>query len=599
MPSKRAAFGESLRMRMLVFFLIITLVSVAVLSTSFFVLTSGIIRENSNRLLVDLIRQIASDADDLFADAQRTLEMVANDPKIQQVLRAPYPPAVAERYSLELEVDNQLSFVHSYMKDIFGIYIIGANGMAYKSNFLSGKEGAWTQTSWYAEILRDEGTVWIGPHDGAFTVQTIEQPIITCGQSITDKATGRSLGVVLVDIEVETIRELLKGNLGGRGYIGLLDRRGNLVCGDGSLQAKRAEQAELAELAATVGRSSAEGSALGGAPGSRVGPYLTYSRPLETNSWTTFGVIPKKELTRDMGSITMLIALLFTGICLLDLLAALYFTAKLTNPLKKLMLLMKRVETGDFQVKLDLTSRDEIGHLAESFNLMVQRLDDSVRQLFANQQKLRKAQLTALQAQINPHFLYNTLDSVCWLAREDKKGEIVSTVTALTKLLRIGLSKGDEIISIREEVEHVRNYLIIQKMRYGSILDYSIQVPSELEEFRIVKLVLQPLVENALYHGIKNKSSPGVVDIRAEANNGAIVFRVSDTGIGMTPERVRALTQTLADPEGRSEGFGLRNVSDRIRIYFGDGHGLSFHSEPGKGTTVSFSIPLVRPDGTG
>jgi two-component system sensor histidine kinase YesM len=143
-------------------------------------------------------------------------------------------------------------------------------------------------------------------------------------------------------------------------------------------------------------------------------------------------------------------------------------------------------------------------------------------------------------------------------------------------------------------VEHVRNYLVIQKMRYGNILDYSIEVPEELNDCRIVKLVLQPLVENALYHGIKNKNAPGVVGVRAEQLNGSIVFRVSDTGIGMEPEKLRSLERSLQDPEGRSDSFGLKNVSDRIRIYFGDGHGLSFASEAGRGTTVSFSIPLVR-----
>ena len=587
MPTEGRGFRQSLRLRMLAFFLIVSLVSIGGLSVSFFVLTVGIIRENSNRLLADLIHQIGAEIEDLLAGAERTLEMVANDPKIQQVLRRPYPEQVSVLYSMELEVDNQLSFVQSYVKDIFGIYIIGANGTAYKSNFFSGKEGRWTETSWYQEILHAPGTVWLGPHQGAFTVETIGQPIITCGQSITDKASGRSLGVILVDIEVRTIEELMRGNLGGRGYIGLLDEHGKIVSGIRGLPLDNGVEEELFRLATRGGEGSP-------ARESRAGPYLMYSQELGINAWQTVGLIPKRELTRDMASITKLIAILFTAICLLDVLAALYFTARLTNPLKKLMLLMKRVETGDFQVNMDITAGDEIGRLAESFNLMVRRLDDSRRQLFANQQKLRKAQLAALQAQINPHFLYNTLDSVCWLAREEKKSEIISTVTALTRLLRIGLSKGDEIISIGQEIEHVRNYLVIQKMRYGSILDYAIQVPEELQDCRIVKLVLQPLVENALYHGIKNKNAPGVIDIRAAQDNGAIVFRVSDTGIGMAADKIRALEQALRDPEGRTDSFGLRNVSDRIRICFGNGHGLSFASVPGEGTTVSFSIPLVR-----
>src|SRR4030042_1026538 len=156
--------------------------------------------------------------------------MVANDPKIQQVLRRPYPRDTAQLYSMELEVDNQLSFVQSYMKDLFGIYLIGANGTAYKSNFLSGKEGEWTKAWWYRDILDAAGPVWLGPHPGSFTVETIRQPIISCGRSIKDKASGRSLGVILVDIEVQSIERLLKANLGG-GYIGLLDSGGRGICG--------------------------------------------------------------------------------------------------------------------------------------------------------------------------------------------------------------------------------------------------------------------------------------------------------------------------------------------------------------------------------
>jgi two-component system sensor histidine kinase YesM len=569
--SRRGPFRRSLRLRLLVFFLLVTLASLTALSTSFFLLTSGIIRENSKRLLADLVHQIAAEIDALFHDAQRALEMVANDPKIQQVLRQPYPADTAQLYSQELEVDNQLSFVQSYLKDIFGIYLIGANGTAYKSNFLSGKEGDWRGSWWYRRIQEAGGPVWLGPHPGSFTVETIRQPIVTCGRSITDKASGRSLGVILVDIEVQSIERLLKANLGGRGYIGLLDPGGRVVCG---IQGPDAGEGLAARL-----------------PGPAASQ-LRYSRRLTVNDWSTVGLIPKRELTRDLGSITKLIAALFAAICLVDVLAALYITARLTEPIKKLMLLMKQVESGDFSASMDISFGDEVGRLAESFNLMVRRLDDSMRQLFLNQQKLRKAQLAALQAQINPHFLYNTLDSVCWLARAEKKEEIVRTVSALTKLLRIGLSKGDEVIPIREEVEHVRNYLIIQKMRYGQILDYSLDVPEELNDHQIVKLVLQPLVENALYHGLKNKEGKGHIAIRARREGQTIVFSVSDTGVGIGEERLRALEAGLQDPEGRADGFGLKNVSDRIRIYFGEGHGLCFHSRPGEGTTVSFSIPL-------
>lgn len=573
---------------MLVFFLLVTLVSVAVLTTSFFVITTGIIRDNSRRLLVDLIRQIASDTDDLFAEARETLDMVANDPKIQQVLRAPLPRPVSARYSQELEVDNQLSFVQSYRKDLFGIYVIGANGAAFKSNFFSGREGDWTGSPWYARILASQGPLWLAPHPGAFTVRTVDQPIITCGLSITDKASGRSLGVALVDVEVRTIEGLLRGYLDGRGSIGVVDAEGAVLCGVQGF-------APGGELARGVGSPARppERQPAAGSRGPGPGGYLTYARPLAAGGWSMVGAIPQRELTRDMAAITTLIVALFTAICAVDVLAALYFTARLTRPLSRLEELMKRVETGDFGVTMDTGSRDEIGRLAESFNVMVHRLDTLMRQLYANQQKLRRTQLAALQAQINPHFLYNTLDSVCWLAREEKKAEIISTVTALTKLLRIGLSRGDEVISVREEVEHARNYLIIQKMRYGGILDFAIDVPDDLGDFRMVKLTLQPLVENALYHGIKTSGQHGLITIRAARREAAIEFRVSDTGIGMSSEKLQGIEAVLADPEGRSEGVGLKNVHDRLRICFPESGGLAFESRQGEGTTVSFRIPAT------
>jgi len=587
MPSRTSGEGPaggSLRIRMLVFFLLVTLVSIAVLGTSFVVVTTGIIRENSRLLLVDLIRQIASDTDDLFAETLQTLDMIANDPKIQQVLRAPVPRQVSLRYSQELEVDNQLSFVQSYRKDLFGIYVIGANGAAFKSNFLSGMDGIWTASPWYLRILASAGAAWLGPHPGAFTVHTIDQPIITCGRSITDKASGRSLGVALIDVEVQTIEALLRGYLDGRGSIGVVDAAGAVICG---------VQGFAAGGNLALSPEAAPGGYAAAARRSAAGDYLTYAQPLASNGWSVIGAIPKRELTRDMAAITKLIVILFAAIGILDVLAALYFTGRLTSPLRSLMQLMKRVETGDFKVTMDVGSRDEIGRLAESFNLMVHRLDNLMQQLYANQQKLRRAQMAALQAQINPHFLYNTLDSVCWLAREEKKAEIISTVTALTRLLRIGLSRGEEIIPVRDEVEHARNYLIIQKMRYGSILDYTIEVPGELGDYGMVKFTLQPLVENALYHGIKNTGGRGVIAVRAARRDGMIEFSVSDTGTGMSAQKVRSLQESLADPEGRSEGVGLKNVNDRLRICFPDCRGLSIDSEPGRGTTVRFSIPLA------
>jgi two-component system sensor histidine kinase YesM len=319
-----------------------------------------------------------------------------------------------------------------------------------------------------------------------------------------------------------------------------------------------------------------------------------YSSQIGSNGWLTIGMIPQEQLTRDMKSITTFIIILIVAVCMVVALVALYFTGKVTKPITQMMRLMRQVETGDFNVNMEIASKDELGKLSESFNVMVKKLDNSMKMLFENQRKLRKAELRALEAQINPHFLYNTLDSVCWLARTERNDEIINTVVALTKLLRIGLSHGDEIITIGNEVEHVNNYLIIQKMRYRRKFDYRIEVPEDIKDYKILKLILQPLAENALYHGIKNKPERGTITIHAEKNTNSIEFRVADTGIGMSQKQIQELESGLADKDSaKAEGVGLKNVDERMKIYFGEQYGLSFQSKQGVGTVVTFKIPIV------
>jgi two-component system sensor histidine kinase YesM len=243
------------------------------------------------------------------------------------------------------------------------------------------------------------------------------------------------------------------------------------------------------------------------------------------------------------------------------------------------------------------SGRDEIGRLAESFTIMVERIRDLMGRVHQEHQKLRAAELLALEAQINPHFLYNTLDSIIWLSRAGKSAEVIRLVTAMTRLFRIGISNGREVISIGDELEHVRSYLTIQEIRYKDKMDYRIDVPVELHQHRILKLTLQPLVENAIYHGIKNVRRKGFIAVNGRVESGDIVLSVSDSGIGMGSEQVEALRRSL-DAHGSSEegrtGYGLKNVHERLTLFFGSGYGLSFQSEKTRGTTVSVRIPRMN-----
>lgn len=259
---------------------------------------------------------------------------------------------------------------------------------------------------------------------------------------------------------------------------------------------------------------------------------------------------------------------------------------------------MKIVESGDFNIQMEVTNEDEFGNLAKSFNHMLRRIDLMLKRIdllkmkeIDNQEKLRKAELKALQAQINPHFLYNTLDSIAWMARLNQADKVEEMIDALTTYFRISISRGSDFISLREEFTHVEKYLSIQKIRYEKKLNYSIDIPNHLLEYKTIKMILQPLVENSIYHGIKEKEGPGEIKITATLDED-IVLCVEDTGIGMTKEKLAELREMIASGKDYNpNAYGVINVHKRIQVFFGEEYGLTFESEYSVGTKAFINIP--------
>ncbi len=266
----------------------------------------------------------------------------------------------------------------------------------------------------------------------------------------------------------------------------------------------------------------------------------------------------------------------------------------ITVPIRKLSEVTKQAGRGDFAVRVQEDSDDELAVLNANFNRMVERIGQLVEHIRIEQITLRQTELKVLQAQINPHFLYNTLDSIIWLAEAGKKEEVVQMVSALSDFFRTTLSKGKDYITLKEEEKHIRSYLQIQQFRYRDILEYEIDIQEELYPYSILKLTLQPLVENALYHGIKNKRGIGHIQVVAREEKENIVFCVHDNGIGMKPEQLAHVEELLERDllkEGEPSGFGLFNVNQRLQLNYGSEYGLKINSIYGEGTTVTAIIP--------
>jgi two-component system sensor histidine kinase YesM len=267
-------------------------------------------------------------------------------------------------------------------------------------------------------------------------------------------------------------------------------------------------------------------------------------------------------------------------------------------PIMRLHDVTTTITKNDLQALVNRDNVDEITELGMSFNIMIGKIRELLDAKMKEQDELKKAELRALQAQINPHFLYNTLDTIIWMAEAQKTDQVIEIVSALSNFFRISLSKGKDWITIGEEIERIKCYLTIQKMRYRDIMDFRIEADEDVLDNTILKLILQPLVENALYHGIKNKRGGGSIVVRArQKNEKEILLEVEDDGIGFTPDKLAQLQAELADTSGEmilESGFAIGNVNKRIRLYYGRPYGLSIQSEYNTGTRATLVIPALR-----
>nr|WP_319475086.1 sensor histidine kinase [uncultured Sphaerochaeta sp.] len=271
-------------------------------------------------------------------------------------------------------------------------------------------------------------------------------------------------------------------------------------------------------------------------------------------------------------------------------------TASINNPITRLENLSKKIAEGDFTARVKLPQVSELDGLTDNLNIMAVKIQALIAENVREQQNLQKSEMKALQAQITPHFLYNTFDTIVWLAEEKKNDQVIDITRAFSSFFRISLNKGKDFLTVKEEFEHVRSYLTIQKIRYRDILDYDIEYSPEMADCQILKLVLQPLVENALYHGIKNKRGRGFLSVKGWRENERLCFSVEDNGIGMTEEKLANIMEQIngsADPEDLNNVYGLYNVNKRLELYYDTSTKLEITSRYKKGTTVYFSVPEV------
>ncbi|SEC02300.1 sensor histidine kinase [Paenibacillus sp. GP183] len=518
--------------------------------------------------------------------------MALNNADIRAYMQAMSQQQVSSQEEYRIPIQNFFSSVLSSRKDIASLMLANNQGSFIVTDKLNGmlKSPLDVKRQTWFQGAKDAGGLLVisAPHVQNF-YENEHRWVVSFSREIRSAGVGQSLGVFLIDMNFDVIHDICSDiRVGKRGYLFIVDQNGEVVYHpqqmilNSDYKTERIKQVldkDEGSFATDEGRDS-----------------RLYTIKNTGFGWKIIGVNYLDELASNKEK--MKFSFLFWGsICMVvGLVLAIVISYRLSRPIKRLESYMKEIEQGNFDVRSDITESNEIGKLSKRFNLMTRKIKELMNQIVVEQEIKRKSEMRALQAQINPHFLYNSLDSIVWMAERKKSEEVVLMTVALGNLLRASIGKGSELIPIREELEHITHYLTIQKMRYKAKLDFQIEVDEDILTKKSLKLILQPLVENCIYHGIKNKSGTGLIRITGSKLEGCIVLKVQDNGVGMDAERINRILagDAMQRDKPANKGVGLSNVHERLRIYFGEPYGLTFKSEMDRGTEVSICYPILE-----
>ena len=475
--------------------------------------------------------------------------------------------------------------------DISSIMIFGKKKMLLNRSMYTYQKVAldYSKLDWYAKaVAKPQDAIITGPNRHSFF--DTDDEVISLSREVQCYENGTFRGVILINLNMNKITEICNSfQEKQENFICIINDKGELVYEQQNGRERFAfdEKENRQELNTALGKTKESCFRLN----YRGEKYLVTRTDMKTTGWTLVSMVPYKSVMAETMAISgvMILAVAITLIVTLLLLNRIL--TGVVKPLKKLEKYMVQVNPDNMDQRMEILTDDEIGHLSMKFNQMMDRIRNLKEQVIEEQEDKRKYELQALQAQINPHFLYNTLDSIIWMA-ETNDSNIVAMTEALAKLFRISLNKGNEEISLERELEHVKNYLIIQSMRYADKFTYEISAEPGVERCRTIKLILQPIVENCIYHGIKKKRGTGKITIRAYRREQNLIIEVSDDGCGMPEEICRKILSDEIESENISgSGIGVKNVNERIQLRFGKKYGLSYSSEEGVGTTVTYVLP--------
>ena len=475
-------------------------------------------------------------------------------------------------------------------KDIESISVFTEDGkMMVSTSNLPLKKGLDVKSEdWFQKVIEEPGKInFSNPH-----VQNLYKGehrwVVSLSKEVKYNKNGKEIRLIaLVDMKFTSIDELCHLiELGKKGYVYIINNDGIIIYHPQQQLIYTGLKNEKIDFAV----NNEDGSYIQNNNGEKT---VMTIKTVGYTGWKIVGISYYNEMVTSKKEIYYYIISVVAVSIIVLFVMSLIISARISLPIKKLEKLMARVEKGELDIYAEIKGEDEVKQLSKTFNSMISRIRNLMDEIFKEQEAKRKSEIKALQAQINPHFLYNTLDSIVWMAENGESKGVITMVIALANLFRTSISRGKEIIKIKDELENARSYLVIQQMRYTDKFDYIIEADEAVLEYRTFKIVLQPIIENSIYHGIKRMVDRGMIKVTAEIIDDKLLLQVIDNGLGMSKETAESILSK--EPKGKvSSGIGVKNVHERIQLYFGNEYGLEIESELEVGTCVKIWLPKLK-----
>ena len=577
--------------KLIIIFMVLIIVPFSVIGILSYYKSSDIIMNETINNSNLIVRQISDKIDYNMKEMDKNILLFLWGTQTQNILKSHFSKETLykrKENQMELEAATQ-TFLNTRL-EIDSVYIYREDGDEFYIDDSPYKMDIRNRII----MKRSNITAEAEKHNGGNCWMTwnLDKGVISSGRIIYDTINLTKLGLIIVNIQEQYFRSIYdRVHLTPASFFVIRDKSGEIISTNSGFKTEdtnkilkniTVEKKREMELIS----SSTDGN-----------KYFIARQTCEFTGWEVLGIIPQEELFGGISRIGSWI--LLTGlICgAISTVLLLLLSSYILQPVKRLTRLMKKVEQEDFSVKAEPESKDELGELTVVFNKMIEKIRYLIEEVYQQKIVKQEAEFKLLQAQINPHFLYNTLDSINWIAKMNGVEDISKMVVALGQLMRISVSKGNRFITLEQELEYINNYLVIQKMRYRDKFKVHVEVGDSLKKCIVPKLMLQPIVENALVHGIEKKIGKGNIYIRAVEDNGNLLLSIVDDGVGMDRNTLEDIMkrESITAEENTDfihTGLGMPNVDKRIKMMYGNMFGLRIDSEAGKGTEVHILLPL-------